>query len=184
MVAATNGNLNKLCEAGLFRRDLFYRLNVINLHLPPVRDRRDDIPLLVTHLIRRHTPDNQSPPQVDEDALACLIAYSWPGNVRELENVIQRAITLNRDGRITVSDLPPSVLTGEQPNAYEATIAGASQVGSAEAGSRIQTIDELEREHVIRVLELTGGNRKRAAELLGINRRTLYRMAERFGIEL
>src|SRR6266436_2602775 len=175
VVAATNGNLNKLCEAGLFRRDLFYRLNVINLHLPPVRDRRDDIPLLVTHLIRRHTPDNQSPPQVDEDALACLIAYSWPGNVRELENVIQRAITLNRDGRITVSDLPPSVLTGEQPNAYEATIAGASQVGSAEAGSRIQTIDELEREHVIRVLELTGGNRKRAAELLGINRRTLYR---------
>jgi two-component system, NtrC family, response regulator AtoC len=184
VVAATNGNLDKLCEAGLFRRDLFYRLNVINLHLPPVRDRLDDIPLLVTHLIRRHTPEDQSPPQVEDDALACLIAYSWPGNVRELENVIQRAITLNRDSRITVSDLPPSVLTSGQPGPGEISIEGAPPIGLPEAGSRIQTIDELEREHVIRVLELTGGNRKRAAELLGINRRTLYRMAERFGIEL
>lgn len=183
VVAATNGNLDKLCEAGLFRRDLFYRLNVINLHPPPLRDRVDDIPLLVIHLIRKHTTKNEASPLVGDDALARLLKYSWPGNVRELENVIERAITLNSGGRITGADLPPFVLSGPSSSVASAP-AVASEANAALPGSRIQTIAELEREHLIRVLDLTGGNRKRAAELLGINRRTLYRMAERFGIEL
>ena len=183
VVAASNGNLDKLCEAGLFRRDLFYRLNVINLHLPPLRDRVDDLPLLVTHLIRKHTPEDQAAPLVEGDALTRLLAYSWPGNVRELENVVQRAITLNRGGRITVEDLPATVLNKEEANSNP-PITTATQANLPESGSRIQTIAELERQHLIRVLEFTGGNRKRAAELLGINRRTLYRMAERFGIQL
>ena len=184
VVAATNGNLDKLCEAGLFRRDLLYRLDVIGLHLPPLRDRQDDIPLLVTHLIRKHTPEDQSPPQLDDQARACLTSYAWPGNVRELENVLQRAITLNRDGRITTSDLPATLVSGETTRLTETSLASLSKAKVPEASSQIQTIAELERAHVIRVLELTGGNRKRAAELLGINRRTLYRMAERFGIDL
>ncbi len=178
IVAATNGNLDKLCEAGLFRRDLFYRLNVIYLHLPPLRDRIDDLPLLLNHLLKKHSPDADSIPIIDDEALARLSAYSWPGNVRELENVIERAITLNRGGRITVEDLPVMVLSGQ---AAELSLVPHNADSST---SKIQTIDELERQHLIRVLDLTGGNRKRAAELLGINRRTFYRMAERFGIEL
>jgi two-component system response regulator AtoC len=180
VVAATNASLDKLCEAGLFRRDLFYRLNVINLHLPPLRDRLDDLPLLVTHLIRKHALEGEAAPTIDDDALARLSAYPWPGNVRELENVIERAITLNRGGRITASDLPPVVVSNQHPNVAVPT----KTANPLPSGSRIQTLSELEREHLVRVLDLTGGNRKRAAELLGINRRTLYRMAERFGIEL
>lgn len=183
VVAATNGNLDKLCEAGLFRRDLFYRLNVINLHLSPLRDRLDDLPLLVTHLIRKHTAPGDSMPVLEDEALARLLSYSWPGNVRELENVIQRAITLNRGGRIGAEDLPPVVVSNEPAQPAEAS-AMTRPPEPAGPGSKIPTIDELERQHLVRVLDLTGGNRKRAAELLGINRRTLYRMAERFGIDL
>jgi DNA-binding NtrC family response regulator len=182
VIAASNSDLEKLCETGKFRRDLLYRLNVINIHLPPLRERRDDIPLLIKHLLRKHTPADQSPPIVDDEALTHLAAYSWPGNIRELENVIERAITLNRGGRITVGDLPPKGINGDAGSALTArTPAGDDLAGFFE---NIPTMDELERQHLLRVLEATGGNKKRAAEILGINRRTLYRMAERFGIEL
>jgi DNA-binding NtrC family response regulator len=178
VIAATNSDLEHLARNGSFRQDLLYRLNVINLHLPALRDRRDDIPLLVTHFLRKHTPAGQAPPTVTDDALLSLVAYSWPGNVRELENVIERATTLFQGGAITVNDLPPRVLSVadqcESPAAN--TSAGEPQA--------TLTIDELERRHLMHVLGITGGNRKRAAELLGINRRTLYRMAERFGIDL
>lgn len=184
VVAATNGNLKTLCDAGVFRRDLFYRLNVINLHLPPLRDRMDDVPLLVTHLIRKHTGKDESLPSVDQEALTQLMSYTWPGNVRELENVIERAITLNRGGRITSNDLPSNLLNSEGPDSFNAAIAMGPQATSSDGETRIQTLADIERQHLLRVLELTGGNRKRAAELLGINRRTLYRMAERFKIEL
>ncbi len=179
VVAASNANLEKLCSTGLFRRDLFYRLNVINLHLPPLRERLDDLPLLVTHLIRKHTPAGSPLPTIEDDAMSRLLAHSWPGNVRELENVIERAITLNRDAHLTADDLPTLVVS-------DGASAASTQLPLTESGglSKIPTIDELERQHLIRVLDLTGGNRKKAAELLGINRRTLYRMAERFGIEL
>lgn len=183
IVAATNSNLDKLCEAGLFRRDLFYRLNVINLHLPPLRDRLDDLPLLITHLLRKHTPTEESVPVIENEALAGLMAHSWPGNVRELENVIERAITLNRGGRITADDLPPVVPWNEPPKSIEATPL-APNADSTGNGSTFPTLADVERQHLIRALDLTGGNRKKAAEILGINRRTLYRMAERFGVDL
>ncbi|MEP7341606.1 MAG: sigma-54 dependent transcriptional regulator [Acidobacteriota bacterium] len=180
VIAASNGNLETLCEEGRVRRDLLYWLNVINLHLPPLRDRRDDIPLLVTHFLRKHTPEGKTPPMTDERARHALTSYSWPGNVRELENVIERAITLNGGRQINLEDLPPK-LRGEQ----------VVPVGSSSATddltvlfTGLPTIDEIERRYMVYVLEATGGNRKRAAEILGINRRTLYRMAERFQIEL
>lgn len=185
VVAATNGNLNKLCEAGLFRRDLYYRLNVIDLHLPSLRERLDDIPLLISHLIRKYTSNDEIPAIVDPGAMDCLVAYSWPGNVRELENVIQRAITLNRGGSICVTDLPDIVSKQELAMPAETSqehFLHGDRVTGDQAG--IQTLAELERDHLIRVLEITGGNRKRAAEIMGINRRTLYRMAERFKVEL
>ncbi|MCI0391396.1 MAG: sigma-54 dependent transcriptional regulator [Acidobacteria bacterium] len=141
MIAASNSNLEKLCDEGQFRRDLFYRLNVINIHLPPLRERRDDIPLLVIHLMRKHAPalaDGQTPPVVDERALHSLISYSWPGNVRELENVIERAITLNRSGRITIEDLPTKVCGYDT----ESTVAksGVDDLSALFAG--LPTIDE------------------------------------------
>lgn len=181
IVAATNGNLDTLCQAGLFRRDLFYRLNVINLHLPPLRERPDDVPLLINHLLRKHTPVGETPPKLEDDAAARLLAYPWPGNVRELENVIERAIALNRGGIITADDLPPAILDDKT---VEEPVSTASVPDQLSTGARIQTLADVERQHLVRVLELTGGNRKKAAELLGINRRTLYRMAERFGIKL
>ena len=178
IIAATNGNLESLTVSGSFRQDLLYRLNVINLHLPPLRDRRDDIPLLVTHLLRKHAPPDQPLPVVNEDALSCLVAYSWPGNVRELENIVERATTLYQGGGISLSDLPLKVLDREEQGETAKTDERAGRI------ARTQTIDELERQHLLHVLGVTGGNRKRAAEILGINRRTLYRMAERFGIDL
>jgi DNA-binding NtrC family response regulator len=180
MIAASNGNLERLCDEGQFRRDLFYRLNVINIHLPPLRERRDDIPLLVAHLLRKHAPQGLTPPVVDERALHYLVSYSWPGNVRELENVIERAITLNRSGRITPEDLPPKVCGYDAESV--APKPGADDLAALFVG--LPTIDEMERRYLLYVLDATGGNRKRAAEILGINRRTLYRMAERFQIEL
>jgi DNA-binding NtrC family response regulator len=180
MIAASNSDLEKLCGEGQFRRDLFYRLNVINIHLPPLRERRDDIPLLVAHLLRKHSSQGQTPPVVDEHALHYLASYSWPGNVRELENVIERAITLNRSGLITPEDLPQKICGYDAESV--AAKPGADDLAALFVG--LPTIDEMERRYLLYVLDATGGNRKRAAEILGINRRTLYRMAERFQIEL
>ena len=179
IVAASNADLERLCDEGVFRRDLLYRLNVIQIHVPPLRERREDIPLLVAHLLRKHTPEGETPPTVDEGAMSYLVSYFWPGNVRELENVIERAITLRQGGRISSEDLPPKVLSGE---AAEAGTQPSDDLAGLFVG--LPTIDEVERRYLLLVLEATGGNRTRAAEILGINRRTLYRMAARFRIDL
>jgi two-component system, NtrC family, response regulator AtoC len=155
-------------------------INVINIHLPPLRERRDDIPLLVAHFLRKHALEGETQPVLDERALHCLVSYSWPGNVRELENIIERAITLNRTGQITPVDFPAKVCGSDTVSV--AAKSGADDLAALFAG--LPTIDEMERRYLLYVLEATGGNRKRAAEILGINRRTLYRMAERFQIEL
>lgn len=179
IIAASNADLERLCDEGGFRRDLLYRLNVIQIHVPPLRERREDIPLLVAHLLRKHTPEGETPPTVDEGAMSYLVSYFWPGNVRELENVIERAITLRQGGRISSEDLPPKVLSGE---AAEAGTQPSDDLAGLFVG--LPTIDEVERRYLLLVLEATGGNRTRAAEILGINRRTLYRMAARFRIDL
>ena len=179
IIAAGNADLERLCDEGAFRRDLLYRLNVIQIHVPPLRERREDIPLLVAHLLRKHTPEGETPPTVEEGAMSYLVSYFWPGNVRELENVIERAITLRQGGRISSEDLPPKVLSGE---AAEAGTQPSDDLAGLFVG--LPTIDEVERRYLLLVLEATGGNRTRAAEILGINRRTLYRMAARFQIDL
>jgi two-component system, NtrC family, response regulator AtoC len=181
VIAASNTDLESLGAAGAFRRDLLYRLNVIQIHLPPLRERRDDIPLLISHLARKHTTPNQTPTVFDESAMRAMLDYSWPGNVRELENVIERAITLSQSGRITPDDLPPKVRAG-QPTA-EVTAHGSTD-DLKKLFTGLPNIDEMERRYLLHVLEATGGNRKRAAEILGINRKTLYRMAARFQIDL
>jgi DNA-binding NtrC family response regulator len=179
VIAASNSDLEKLSAAGAFRRDLLYRLNVIQLHLPPLRERRDDIPLLVAHFILKHAPEGQSPTAIDEEAMRALSAYSWPGNVRELENVVERAITLSQGGRITTEDLPSRIRLEHSGDATPPLSAD----DLADIFSGLPSLDELERRYILHVLDATGSNRKRTAEILGINRKTLYRMAARFEIE-
>ena len=179
IIAACNRDLETLCDREEFRRDLFYRLNVINIHVPPLRERRDDIPLLVASLVRRHSPKGHSLATFDETALDCLNSYAWPGNVRELENVIERALTLNRTGRITRDDFPSRICTNLQGRTKS-----AQKIDDlAELFVDMPSLSEVERRYLLHVLEATGGNRSRAAEVIGISRRTIYRMAERFGIE-
>jgi two-component system response regulator AtoC len=178
VIAASNSDLEKLSASGAFRRDLLYRLNVIQLHLPPLRERREDIPLLVAHFLRKHAPDSTPPPALDEKAMQCLTAHSWPGNVRELENVIERAITLSQGGVITIDDLPPRIRL--QPSHDTPPL---SSDDLAELFSGLPNLDEIERRYILHVLDAVGNNRKRTAEILGINRKTLYRMAARFEID-
>ncbi|HKC62323.1 MAG TPA: sigma-54 dependent transcriptional regulator [Pyrinomonadaceae bacterium] len=180
IIAASNSNLENLSESGAFRRDLLYRLNVIHIHVPPLRDRRDDIPLLVAHLVRKHTPEGQAAPVVDDRVLRVLKSYSWPGNVRELENVIERAIAFQQGGRITLENLPSKVCDYETER--KRAVPQPDDLNSYFTG--LPTIDEVERRYLQHVLEVTGGNRTLAAKILGINRRTLYRMAERYQLDI
>ncbi len=178
VIAASNADLEKLSATGAFRGDLLYRLNVIQLHLPPLRERREDIHLLAAHFLRKHSPEAGSSMALDEKTMQCLTNYSWPGNVRELENVTERAITLSQGGVITIEGLPERIRfqqTNDTPP--------LSADDLAELFSGLPNLDEIERRYILHVLEATGNNRKRTAEILGINRKTLYRMAARFEIE-
>ncbi len=176
VIAASNSDLEKLSAAGAFRRDLLYRLNVIQLQLPPLRERREDIPLLVAHFLRQHADEPATPMALDEEAMQCLTNYSWPGNVRELENVIERAITLSQGDVITIEDLPSRLR-----QSHDTPPLSADELNDLFSG--LPNLDEIERRYILHVLEATGNNRKRTAEILGINRKTLYRMAARYEIE-
>jgi DNA-binding NtrC family response regulator len=178
VIAASNTDLERLADAAGFRRDLLYRLNVINIHLPPLRDRRDDVPLLAAHFLRKYTPAGEPVPGLSDAALRVLTSWSWPGNVRELENTIERAVTLNRRGTITEDDLPEQVR--QQPDSESAS----PSIDPSSYFEGLPTLDEMERRYLLHVLKAASGNRKQAAEILGINRRTLYRMAERFKLDI
>ena len=177
VIAASNSDLEKLSTSGAFRQDLLYRLNVIQLHLPPLRERREDIQLLAVHFLRKHAPDPGSPAAFDEKAMRCLTSYFWPGNVRELENVVERAITLSQGDVITTDDLPPRI------RLQQAHTPPFSADDLAELFAGLPSLDDIERRYIIHVLDATGSNRKRTAEILGINRKTLYRMAARYEID-
>ena len=182
VIAASNTDLERLSRGGGFRRDLLYRLNVINIHLPPLRERAGDILLLAAHFLRKYAPAGSPAPTLSDGARQVLQACSWQGNVRELENTIEHAVTLSRGGVITEEDLPqhvrePGVETGDGQSAPAVVNESALFAG-------LPTIEELERRYVLHVLQAAHGNRKQASEILGINRRTLYRMAERFRLEL
>jgi len=179
VIAASSRDPETLLSIEGFRPDLLYRLNVINIHLPALRERLDDLPLLANHFLRKHTPRNRMPARLDEAALSYLNNYSWPGNVRELENAIERAVTLNQSGSITPADLPLKIFkaVGEA-----SPVAADDGIASLFVG--LPSAEEVQRRYLLHVLEATGGNRKRAAEILGINRKTLYRIATRFGIDL
>jgi DNA-binding NtrC family response regulator len=173
VVAATNRDLEQDVSGGRFREDLFWRLNVIRLKVPPLRDRSFDIPLLVEHFVNKSTEAAKRPAlDVSSEALAILTAYLWPGNVRELENAIERAIAFARGPVITPDDLPERVRTS-----------GGASALIARSVEQNLTIRELEREYILEVLRRTDGNKSRAAELLGLDRKTLYRRLDEYRAE-
>jgi two-component system response regulator PilR (NtrC family) len=180
VVAASNRDLEAEVERGAFRRDLFYRLNVIQLYLPPLRQRREDVPLLVEHLVKKHAAALGHPiAGVDADAMALLCDYDYPGNVRELENLIERAVTLESSERITRGSLPDL-----KPRAAAPPVATPSTELPAEGIDLERVVGEFEKELLLKALERANGVRKEAARLLGINARSMrYRLAKLVGGE-
>ncbi len=179
IIAATNRDLAGLVREGKFRDDLYYRLNVVRIVLPSLAERREDIPLLAHHFLRKYTGGATHPVKgFLPETMALLQRYRWPGNVRELENAIERAVSLSHGPFIMPDDLPEAIrhadsIQEEKPASTDAPLE-----------EELLTLDEVAKRHLIRVLKETKGNKVRAAKILGIDRRTLYRMAERFGIDL
>ena len=175
VLAATNRDLDREVKECRFREDLFYRLSVVALCVPPLRERTEDLPLLAANALRQAREAGARATTISEEALAMLNQYEWPGNVRELENTIAHAALYARGHVITPEDLPAKVRkqTRAQPESKTQSMF-----------NDLPSLDELERRYIIHVLQTVGGSRTRAAEVLDIDRRTLYRMAERFGINL
>jgi len=172
VILATNEDLAQSVAEGRFRQDLYYRVNVINIELPPLRERLSDIPLLAEHFLARVCEESGKPPKrFDEQAMAALQRFSWPGNVRELQNVIERAVLLGRDATIGVEDLPPQM-----------KLAGGVPVAPIGEQSLKDALEAPERQIILDVLEMNHWNRQATAESLGINRTTLYKKMKRLGL--
>lgn len=165
VVAATNRDLEREVSENRFREDLYWRLNVIHLHVPPLRERAFDIPLLVEHFLAKYARNNQM--RVAPETLALLTVYPWHGNVRELENTVERAVALTSGANLMPEDLPERIRSS-----------GGSSVVLANARNKRLTLAEIEREYILEMVRETGGNKSRAAEILGLDRKTLYRKLE------
>jgi len=176
ILAATNRNLEQDVKAGKFREDLFYRLSVVTLRVPSLKERRTDIPLLADRFLSL-VLDREGHKQLtlSEETIRTLVAYNWPGNVRELESAIEYAVLHARGHAIVPEDLPEKL--------QSANVRSAARSPLSALFEDLPALDELERRYLLYILEVTGGNRTRAAETLGIDRRTLYRMIERYGID-
>ncbi|GAB4166840.1 MAG: acetoacetate metabolism transcriptional regulator AtoC [Geothermobacteraceae bacterium] len=173
IVAATNKNLEEEVKAGRFREDLFYRLNVVQVELPPLRDRREDIEPLATHFLDKYTRETgKKIEQISPKALACLVAHDWPGNVRELENVIERAVVLARGEVLTPRDFPQGIQNRDQ------ICLNLPESG----GSLTEILEDLERQLIIQTLNREGRSQTRAAEVLGIKRTTLRYKLEKYNL--
>ena len=180
LVAATNRDLRELVRNNRFREDLFHRLNVFTIALPALRERVDDIPLLANYYLKMFSEKNGKTVRLTPDALEALKRCSWPGNVRELKNMLERATTFNDTGVIQLDELDFGEGEGEpSPSAPPRDATALPPQGLESTAS----LDQMEKEHIIKVLRETSGNKKRAAEILGIERRTLYNKAKRLGID-
>ncbi len=161
VVAATNKDLKALVKEERFREDLLYRLDVVHLHLPPLRERREDIPALVDHFAQSHARGGAAP-VVTKEAMERLVAYDWPGNVRQLENVVARAMALSSSGVVAPADIPAPI--------------GDASIKPTNFAADFPTLSELSRRYAAHVLQHTGGNKSEAARLLGVDRKTLYKL--------
>ncbi len=175
IIAATNSDLGRMVAAGQFREDLYYRLNVIPVQLPPLRERKDDVPLLVQHFLEKLRQDNRPAVTLSQEAMRALMAYSWPGNVRQLENAIERAVAFGvARGQVELGDLPPEIASAD---------AGPSSPSLALPDERLDLealISGIERDLIQRSLERTQGNKGQAAKLLCLKRTTLVEKIKRF----
>ncbi|MEZ5063086.1 MAG: sigma-54 dependent transcriptional regulator [bacterium] len=179
VVAATNADLETEVDRGTFRADLFYRLNVIPITLPPLRERKDDIPLLTRHFLDQCcATSGRSAMDISSEALEVLQRYSWPGNVRELENVIERGVILEESDCLTVESLPDRVIKGRSGRPGSGEYRMPVDLDQAQG-----TLEDVERDYMMRVLEVTNWQKKKASEILGINSSTLYRKIQRYGLE-
>ncbi len=169
IIAASNRNLPELVAEGKFRQDLYYRLRVIEIELPALQERLEDIPLLVEHFLKKFGGERKRSFSVSPRALSLLMSYSWPGNVRELENALESAVALNRSGVIVPEDLPAKM--------HEET--GGSR-RMEDFYSDLPSLDDMEKRYLAHVLRVTSGNKVKTAAILGINRRTLYRKAGKY----
>jgi DNA-binding NtrC family response regulator len=167
IISTTNKDIKPLIQGGRFREDLYYRLKVIDIELPPLRKRKEDIPLLIQHFINKFNREMKKRTSgISEGALRILLNYSWPGNVRELENILHRAITLSQHEAVLPEDLPASLTQEEDENLM------------GKALQEEYTLDQLEKEYIRKVLVKVEGNKSRAAQILGLDRKTLYRKLE------
>jgi two-component system response regulator HydG len=169
IVAATNQDIEAAIKRGIFRKELYFRLNVVSIKLPPLRERREDIPGLVRHFLEKHKANESGITGVSDEVMARLISYDWPGNVRELENCIQRALALGTVPEIRMTDLPSNLLCSvSEPRQDQGTLT---------------TLQELEQRAILEALKATKGDRLRAAKLLGIGKTTIYRKLKEYGLE-
>jgi two-component system, NtrC family, response regulator AtoC len=178
IIAATNRDLEQFVKEGKFRDDLFYRLNVVRITLPSLTERQEDIPMLAHHFLQKcATGTTTAVRGFHPDTMDLLNRYRWPGNVRELENAIERAVSLSHGPLLTPDDLPAAI--------RQAPIHADAKPESPDVTEPVcLTLEEVEKRHLVRVLKETKGNKVKASKILGIDRRTLYRMAERFGLDL
>ncbi len=170
IIAATHRRLEDLVKEGAFRQDLYFRLKVVTLHIPPLRERKDDIPLLATHFLRElANAHGKNVTDISPEAHRRLTQYDWPGNVRELRNCIEHMVVVTTDPVLDTEDLPDHITPGESPAVEQPSLVGIS-------------IAEAERELIRNTLSLVGGNRVEAAKILGIGERTLYRKIKEYGL--
>jgi DNA-binding NtrC family response regulator len=165
IIAATNQDIEAAIKRGSVRKDLYFRLNVVSIKMPPLRERKSDIPALVRYFVERHQAEEGRVAEVSSEAMARLMNYNWPGNVRELENCIQRALVLGAGPVIQTKDLPSNVLY---------------QVGPPAEGPEISPLEEMERRAILEALRAAGGDRLRAAKMLGIGKTTIYRKLKEY----
>jgi DNA-binding NtrC family response regulator len=195
VIAASNRDLLAESAAGRFREDLYYRLNVVPIHLPPLRDRREDIPELVAHFLDLYNEQNDRyVAHIDPRALAALQQYTWPGNVRELQNYVERAVVMASGDEFTLDLLPSAVTTGRTPRAigvaldFDALAEELVHLGMGEAGEEAgdihgRIVDRVEREVISQVLHECDGVQIKAASRLGINRNTLHKKLKQYGLD-
>ncbi|HET9792177.1 MAG TPA: sigma-54 dependent transcriptional regulator [Candidatus Angelobacter sp.] len=181
IVAASNRDLSKMMASGQFREDLYYRLSVVEIKLPGLEERREDIPLLVQHFLKRSNARNKRTIKITDEAVRLLSQFQWPGNVRELENLVERLAIFCTSGEIGAREVEQErQVLAPTPNGNAANGNGTG----APHGEGANTLEDMERQHIVRVLQEHAGNKSRAARALGIERKTLYQKARRLGIDL
>ncbi|MBM7853999.1 two-component system NtrC family response regulator [Desulfohalotomaculum tongense] len=177
IIAATNRDIRELIRKGEFREDLYYRLNVIHIHLPPLRERRDDIPLLANNFLRKYMMGTYPVKDIDPEAMELLVNYDWPGNIRELQNVIERAVIICRGNKILPEHLPIEL----QQKADNNQFAVETIVNFPDSGI---SLEQVEKELILKALEKSKGNQTKAAQLLGITRSALIYRSQKYNIKL